>query len=67
MLEGRTILLCCEQGLGEAIPFVSYAAPVKAHGGRVLLECPPRRVPLLSSGVGIDTVVAEGVGGNAQS
>ncbi len=59
-LEGRTILLWCEQGMGDAIQFVRYAALVKARGGRVVLECPPRLVPLLSTCAGVDAVVAEG-------
>jgi tetratricopeptide (TPR) repeat protein len=59
-LEGRTILLWCEQGLGDTIQFVRYAALVKARGGTVLLECLARMVPLLSSCAGVDRVVAEG-------
>jgi tetratricopeptide (TPR) repeat protein len=59
-LEDRTILLWCEQGMGDAIQFVRYAKLVKRRGGRVLLECPPRLMPLLSTCPGVDTVVAEG-------
>jgi tetratricopeptide (TPR) repeat protein len=59
-LEGRTILLWCEQGLGDTIQFVRYAARVKARGGTVVLECPARMVPLLSTCAGVDRLVAEG-------
>ena len=59
-VAGKTILLWCEQGLGDAIQFVRYAALVQAKGGRVVLECPPQLVPLFSTCVGVDEVVAEG-------
>jgi tetratricopeptide (TPR) repeat protein len=36
-LNGRPILLHGEQGAGDAIQFVRYAAAVKARGGRVIL------------------------------
>ena len=38
----------------------SFAALVKARGGRVLLECPPRLKALLATCVGVDEVVGEG-------
>ena len=59
-LEGRTILLWCEQGLGDAIQFVRYAPLVKARGGCVVLECPAFMMPLFSSCAGIDALVGEG-------
>jgi len=59
-LGGRTILLYCEQGLGDAIQFVRFAALVKARGGRVVLECPGFMIPLFSTCAGIDLLVAEG-------
>jgi tetratricopeptide (TPR) repeat protein len=59
-LEGKTILLWCEQGLGDALQFVRYAALVKERGGKVLLECPPPLVALLQSCPGVDRVIAEG-------
>jgi Flp pilus assembly protein TadD len=59
-LEGRTILLWCEQGLGDAIQFVRYAPLVKARGGSVVLECPPPLRPLFQACAGVDRLVAEG-------
>src|SRR5947209_7439954 len=59
-LEGRTILLWAEQGLGDAIQFIRYAPLVKARGGSVVVECPPPLVPLFSTCAGIDHLVAEG-------
>lgn len=38
-LDGRTILLHAEQGIGSAIQFVRYVFEVAAAGGRIVLEC----------------------------
>jgi hypothetical protein len=59
-LEGRTILLHVEQGLGDAIQFMRYAAQVKARGGRVLLVCQQSLVGLAETCPGIDRVVRRG-------
>jgi tetratricopeptide (TPR) repeat protein len=58
-LAGRTILLWREQGLGDTIQFIRYAALVREQGGRVIVECPGCLVPLLSTCPGIDAFVAE--------
>jgi tetratricopeptide (TPR) repeat protein len=58
--NGRTILLYSEQGLGDTIHFVRYAAIVKALGGRVIVQCQRPLLPLLKSCPGIDQLVAEG-------
>jgi len=57
-LQGRTILLSGEQGLGDTLQFVRYAPLVKALGGRVVLQCPNELLPLLSRMAGIDRLVA---------
>ena len=59
-LEGKTILLWCEQRLGDVLMFIRYASQVKDRGGRVLVECPGFMTPLLSKCAGIDQLVAEG-------
>ena len=38
-LQGRTIVMCAEQGLGDTIQFVRYAPLIQALGARVLVEC----------------------------
>ena len=40
-IAGRTILLHAEQGLGDTLQFVRYAALVAARGARVILEVQP--------------------------
>jgi hypothetical protein len=58
-LRGRTILLHTEQGFGDAIQFVRYAPLVASRGaGRVILECRPELMLLLSRVEGVDRVVA---------
>jgi tetratricopeptide (TPR) repeat protein len=57
-LDGRTILLYTEQGFGDSLQFVRYAALVKERGGTVLLACPPPIARLLARTPGIDRVLA---------
>ena len=57
-LEGRTILLQAEQGLGDTLHYVRYAELVQARGGRVVLECPPRLVELLRTVPGVERVIS---------
>jgi Tfp pilus assembly protein PilF len=60
LLNGRTILLHAEQGLGDTMQFIRYAPLVKARGGKVLLECQPSLVQLLRGAPGIDRQLARG-------
>jgi tetratricopeptide (TPR) repeat protein len=53
-LAGRTIVLCAEQGLGDTLQFIRYAAPLKQRGARVLVECSPRLHPMLAGAPGVD-------------
>jgi Flp pilus assembly protein TadD len=59
-LDGRTILLHAEQGLGDTLQFIRYAPLVKQRGGNLLLECPPAMHRLLASCRGIDQFHAKG-------
>jgi tetratricopeptide (TPR) repeat protein len=59
-LEGRTILVYAEQGLGDTLQFIRYAPLVQQRGGRVLVQSQAALVPLLSRCPGIDQLVARG-------
>jgi tetratricopeptide (TPR) repeat protein len=59
-LAGRTILLHAEQGLGDTLQFIRYAAQVKRLGAKVVVECPATLIPLLSRCPGIDQLIAHG-------
>src|SRR5262249_9602387 len=53
-LEGRTILLYAEQGLGDPLQFIRYARLVKVRGATVLVSCQEPLARLLGTCAGID-------------
>ena len=58
-LQGRTILLHCEQGFGDTIQFIRYATLVARRGGNVIVECQTHALKRLVAGVeGVSAVVA---------
>jgi tetratricopeptide (TPR) repeat protein len=59
-LGGRTIVLYSEQGMGDTIQFIRYAPLVKERGGKVIVECHPPLVPLLTGVRGIDQLLPDG-------
>ena len=59
-LEGKTILLHAEQGLGDAIQFCRYAPMVAALGATVILDVLPALASLLGRLEGVSHVVARG-------
>jgi tetratricopeptide (TPR) repeat protein len=59
-LDGRTILLYGEQGLGDTLQFARYAPMLRARGGRVILQCQNALLPLLTRTPGIDGLVGWG-------
>lgn len=59
-LRGRSILLHAEQGLGDTLHFIRYAALLKEQGTTVLVECPACLIPLLSRCAGIDHLIGQG-------
>ncbi len=59
-LDGRTILVHAEQGLGDTLQFIRYAPLVHQRGGCVILVCPPPLIRLLSRSPGIERLVAQG-------
>ena len=58
-LEGKAILLWCEQGLGDSLQFIRYAPLVKGRGGSVVVECPAKLMNILFSCAGIDQLVPQ--------
>ncbi len=64
-LNGRTILLHAEQGLGDTLQFARYAPMVAQRGGRVILEVQPELARLLRdlpglAAPGFDVIVPRG-------
>ena len=59
-LQGKTILLHAEQGLGDTIQFCRYAAWVQSLGAIVLLEVQATLKTLLSDLAGINAIYAQG-------
>ena len=59
-LNGQTILLQAEQGLGDAFQFIRYAPLVKKRGGTVLATCYQPLASLLRGCPGVDAIVLEG-------
>jgi len=51
-LNGRTLLIHTEQGLGDTLHFIRYVRLIQQRGGTVYVEVPPALAPLLrTSGV----------------
>jgi tetratricopeptide (TPR) repeat protein len=58
-LDGRTILLAAEQGLGDTIQFIRYAPLIQQTAGRVILHCPRPLAKLLDGCGGIDQLIVK--------
>src|ERR1700735_5302210 len=52
-IEGKTILVCADEGLGDAIQFVRYAPMLTALGAHVILVVDDAVYPLLSTLSGV--------------
>lgn len=59
-LDGRTILVHHEHGLGDTLQFARYAPLVRRRGGRVILTCQRPLATLLRGSAVADRVVAMG-------
>lgn len=59
-MAGRTILLHAEQGLGDTLQFIRYAALIRQQGSMVVFDCPRALVRLLAGCPGIDRLVPHG-------
>lgn len=59
-LEGKTILIHCEQGLGDSIQFCRYAKLVKNLGAKVVFEVPSPLATLFRDLDGVDQLIEKG-------
>lgn len=59
-LQGKTILIHAEQGLGDTLQFCRYAAEVARRGGKVLLEVQPPLRSLLQGLPGVHQLLSPG-------
>lgn len=59
-LAGQRLLIHAEQGLGDAVQFCRYVAPVVAKGASVIVEAPATLLPLLKSLAGVSALVPAG-------
>ena len=59
-LDGRTILVHAEQGLGDTLQFIRYVPMVHQRGGRVILVCQPPLIRLLTRSPGIERLLVHG-------
>jgi len=68
-LPGQTLLLHCEQGFGDSLQFLRYAALVPERAGprRIILECPPKLARLLIFSVGAEFEIVPRAGESGQA
>jgi tetratricopeptide (TPR) repeat protein len=52
-LDGKRVLLRNEQGLGDVLFFLRFAAELRERGATIELECPPRLAPLVAHQVAL--------------
>jgi hypothetical protein len=59
-LDGETVFVYTESGLGDVLQFVRFTTEIKVRGGRVALVCPAELVPLLTNQAGADIIIPNG-------
>ena len=59
-LDGETVLVHAEQGLGDTLQFIRYVPHVAAAGGRVVVECERGLARLLAAVDGVERIVLKG-------
>jgi tetratricopeptide (TPR) repeat protein len=57
-IQGKTILIHVDEGLGDTIQFVRYAPMLAARGARVILAVEPPLAPLLAKFPGVSKCLA---------
>jgi cytochrome c-type biogenesis protein CcmH/NrfG len=60
-LDGKTLLIYPEQGMGDMIQFLRYVPLCKAAGARVMVCCHPPLAVLLATAIDIDVVAPDGM------
>ena len=58
-MDGRTLLVCAEQGFGDTIQFLRYVNELRERGENVLFEAQSELCPLLNCS-GMSNVIAAG-------
>ncbi len=56
-LSGKTVLVRCEQGLGDTIHFVRFISELRQRCGSVIFECQHQLCGLLSGCEGVDSII----------
>ena len=59
-IEGKTLLVHAEQGLGDTLQFVRYAPELAGRGATVVIEVQPALKALLANSFGACRVLSEG-------
>ena len=59
-INGKTILIHAEQGIGDTLQFTRYVALIKKTGASVIVECQPEVANLVSCMEGVRAVVRSG-------
>lgn len=61
-LQGKTILVCDEQGFGDTLMLCRYLPLMKAQGAGIIFSVHPVLEPLFKGWVGADEVIVHGTG-----
>jgi hypothetical protein len=57
---GTSIVLFCEEGLGDLFQFIRYAKLLAGKGAEIIVECPPAMREVLAGATGVSRVVPVG-------
>jgi tetratricopeptide (TPR) repeat protein len=58
-IEGQTVLVWAEQGLGDTLQFCRYVPLLAERGARVVLQAQRPLLPLLKTLAGVDSLIAQ--------
>lgn len=59
-LQGKTVLLWSEQGLGDTLQFCRYVTLVAQRGATVILEVKPELIGVMGSLAGVSQIIPQG-------